>query len=72
MTIPPMEQIEKFQVLKLSPTLGLSYGIIRIHVACVKCPQTCPIGSKLFWKKNKHKKPPILISMGIVPKNTSM
>ena len=57
MTITPMffEQIEKFQCLKLSTTQGLSYGIIRIHVTRVTCPQTCPKVSQLLWSKKPQK-----------------
>ena len=41
MAITPMflEQIEKFQCLKLSTVQGPDHGTLRKHVACVTWPQ---------------------------------
>ena len=49
MTITPLflEQIEKFQCLKVSTTQGLSTGTLSLHVTRVTCPQTCPKVSEL-------------------------
>ena len=43
MAITPMflEQIEKFQCLKLSTTQGPDHGTLRGPVARVTCPETC-------------------------------
>ena len=43
MAVTPVlfEQIEKFHCLNPSTTQGLSTGTLRLHVACVTCPQMC-------------------------------
>ena len=36
-----LEQIEKFQCLKLSTNQGLSTGALRLHMACMLWTQMC-------------------------------
>ena len=43
-----IDQIEKFQCLKLPTAQGLSPGVLRSHVAHVTCPQTCLDISQLY------------------------
>ena len=54
MAITPtlIEQIEKFQCLKLSTAQGPAHGTLRRHVARVTCPQTCLEASQLFCPKS--------------------
>ena len=44
MTITPLflEQIEKFQCLKVSTTQGLAAGTLRLHVATCHVPENVP------------------------------